>query len=80
MFSMDGKPNINRSMLTIKADEIDRRIGELKAMSNGLRHAAMCKAENHFKCLTFQRLLRAAVAGKLGAVRQKGEKKKIAKT
>lgn len=79
MFSADGKPNINRPLLTAKADEIDRRIKELAAMSNGLRHAAVCKAENHFECPTFQRLLRAAATGKLGPERQKAKAKKIVK-
>ena len=50
-----------------KADEIDHRIKELKAMSNGLRHAAVCPAENHFECPTFQRLLRVAATGALAS-------------
>jgi len=63
MFGSDGKPDINRPLLVAKADEIDRRIKELKAMSNGLRHAAVCPAENHLECPTFQRLLRSAAKG-----------------
>lgn len=79
MFTGDGKPNINRAMLTVKADEIDRRIRELEAMSNGLRHAAVCKAENHFECPTFQRLLRVAATGKLGPDKPKAKEKKVDK-
>lgn len=60
MFGADGKPSIDRPMLTAKADEIDIRIKELKAVSNGLRHAAVCPARNHLECPTFQRLLKAA--------------------
>lgn len=65
MFGADGKPKIDRPMLSAKADEIDQRIAELKAMSKGLRHAAVCPAKNHFECPTFQRLLRAASTGAL---------------
>ena len=60
MFAPDGKPSIDRRMLSAKADEIDAMVKRLKAMSNGLRHAAACPAPSHGECPTFQRLLRAA--------------------
>ena len=63
MFSSDGKPSIDRKMLAGKADEIDRMVKRLKAVSNGLKHAAVCPARNHAECPTFQRLLRQALAG-----------------
>jgi hypothetical protein len=47
-------------MLAAKADEIDAKVRRLKAMSDGLRHAAVCPAPSHGECPTFQRLLRAA--------------------
>lgn len=65
MFSADGRATIDRKSLQAKADEIDATIKRLQALSNGLRHAAVCPASNHSECPTFQRLLRAAVAGKL---------------
>lgn len=65
MFSPDGQPSIDRQMLAAKADEIDRTIKRLKAMSDGLRHAAACPAPSHAECPTFKRLLRAAAAGAL---------------
>lgn len=65
MFSSDGRPSIDRRMLSAKADEIDATIKRLKAMSNGLRHAAACRAPSHAECPSFQRLLRAAAAGAL---------------
>jgi len=65
MFSPDGRPSIDRKMLAAKADEIDGTIKRLKAMSNGLRHAAVCPARSHAECPTFQRLLSAAAAGSL---------------
>jgi DNA-binding transcriptional MerR regulator len=67
MFTADGGANIDRSVLASKADEIDRTIGHLQALSNGLRHAAVCRAANHSECPTFKRLLRAASAGKLSS-------------
>jgi DNA-binding transcriptional MerR regulator len=62
MFSPDGKPRIDRRMLSAKADELDATIKRLKAMSSGLRHAAVCPARSHAECPSFQRLLRAAAA------------------
>ncbi len=61
MFTPEG-PDINRALLLAKANELDRKITELTAMRNGLRHAAACKAPSHFECPKFLRLLR--VAGK----------------
>ena len=65
MFSPDGRPSIDRRMLSAKADEIDLMVKQLKAMSKGLRHAAVCPAPSHSECPTFQRLLRAAGSGAL---------------
>ena len=65
MFTSDGQPSIDRRMLSAKADEIDGMVARLKAMSNGLRHAAVCPAPSHSECPTFQRLLRAAGSGAL---------------
>jgi DNA-binding transcriptional MerR regulator len=63
MFSPDGQPDIDRGLLSAKADELDATIRRLKAMSSGLRHAAACPAPNHAACPTFRRLLRAAASG-----------------
>ena len=67
MFRPDGRASIDRRMLADKAGEIDRTIRRLKAMSEGLKHAAVCPARSHAECPTFQRLLRAAGAGTLDA-------------
>lgn len=61
MFTPEG-PDIDRTLLLAKADELDRKINELTAMRDGLRHAAVCNAPSHFECPKFLRLLR--VAGK----------------
>lgn len=79
MFSADGKPNIDRRMLTAKADEIDGMIKRLKAMSSGLRHAAVCPAPSHAECPTFQRLVRAAASGALESRRKPARRKAPAK-
>lgn len=65
MFSPAGKPSIDRRLLAAKADAIDATIRRLKAMSDGLRHAAACPAPSHAECPTFRRLLKAAAAGAL---------------
>ncbi|MGO4379231.1 helix-turn-helix domain-containing protein [Pseudoduganella sp. RAF19] len=63
MFDPEGQPAIDRKLLLAKADEIDARIKRLKAMSDGLRHAAECKAPSHAECPKFKRLLKAAASG-----------------
>jgi DNA-binding transcriptional MerR regulator len=73
MLAPDGRPRVDRHLLSQKADEIDATVKRLRAVSRGLRHAAVCPAPNHAECPTFQRLLRAAAAGALQA-----EGKKVA--
>lgn len=65
MFTPGGAPEIDRAMLSAKADELDRMVRRLKAMIEGLRHAAACPAPSHAACPSFQRLLKAAAAGAL---------------
>jgi len=66
MFAPDGRPRIDRRMLTAKAEELDRTIRQLSAMRDGLRHAAACPALRHMECATFRRYLRAAASGAIG--------------
>ena len=65
MFAPDGRPRINRQMLTAKAEDLDRTIRKLTAMRDGLRHAAACPAPSHMECPTFRRFLQAAASGEL---------------
>lgn len=65
MFTPDGKARIDRAMLAAKADELDRMVRRLKAMIEGLRHAAVCPAPSHAECPSFRKLLKAASAGAL---------------
>ncbi|WP_081604731.1 helix-turn-helix domain-containing protein [Micavibrio aeruginosavorus] len=55
-----GRREIDRTLLSAKADELDKKIKELESMRDGLRHAARCPAPNHFACPKFLRLLRIA--------------------
>lgn len=70
LFVSEGRPRIDRKLLTAKADELDKNIKRLTAVRAGLRHVAKCPASNHLECPNFQRLLR--VAGKVqGRVRNR---------
>lgn len=59
MFTPAG-PAIDRQLLSAKADELDKKIRELAAMRDGLRHAVACKAPDHFECPKFLRLVKLA--------------------
>lgn len=65
MLSPHGPPRVDRALLLTKADEIDATVRRLRAMSEGLRHAAACPAVSHVDCPSFRRLLKAAAAGRL---------------
>ena len=71
MFAADGRPSIDRDLLSTKAKELDRTIRKLSAMRDGLRHAAACPAPSHMECPTFRRLLGAALSGAIGPRRRK---------
>ena len=66
MFGRDGLPRIDRQMLAARAEELDMTIRKLRAIREGLRHAAACPAPSHMECPTFRRLLRAAASGAIG--------------
>tara|TARA_R110000851_G_scaffold333533_1_gene515187 strand:+ start:19762 stop:20184 length:423 start_codon:yes stop_codon:yes gene_type:complete len=65
MLHANGKVQINRQKLIAKAQEIDRSIKQLKAVRDGLRHAANCPEKYHLDCPTFRRLMDAASAGQI---------------
>lgn len=62
MFGRAGAPDLPRTTLHEKADEIDRQIRQLSALRDTLRHVAECPAPSHMDCPTFRRLVE--VAGK----------------
>ncbi len=63
MFSQEGQPELDREMLNNKAEQLEQMTRRLHFISEGLRHAAVCPAENHMQCPTFQKFLKAAIAG-----------------
>lgn len=62
MFTPGGL-KIDRKGLSNKADHLDKKIKQMIAIRDGLRHAAECKAPSHLECPKFQRLM--VVAGKV---------------
>lgn len=79
MFAGGRRPRIDRDMLAAKADELDATIRRLRAMRNGLRHAAVCPAPSHLECPTFRRLLKlesakAVEAGRAGRAKRGARK------
>lgn len=67
MFTRDGRVRIDRDKLAAKAKELDATILRLTAMRDGLKHAVACKAPSHMECPKFQRIVKVAAAGALGA-------------
>lgn len=65
MFTPDKRPAIKRKLLESKADQLDALVRRLRAMSEGLRHAANCPAPSHMECPSFRRLIKAATDGTL---------------
>jgi len=55
--AMLAGPEIDRQQLESKADELDQTIRRLTAIRDGLRHAAVCPADNHLACPKLQRLM-----------------------
>ena len=51
------------SLIKDKAEQLEQMARRLHFISEGLRHAAVCPAENHMQCPTFQSFLTAAIAG-----------------
>lgn len=62
MFGSKQQPEIDRRLLSAKADELDRTIKQLSALKHGLQHAAICPALTHMECPSFRRLLKIAAA------------------
>jgi DNA-binding transcriptional MerR regulator len=71
MFAPDGRLRVDRQMLRVKADELDRTIRRLSAMRDGLRHAAVCPAPSHMECPHFRRYVKLAASGKLSEKKQR---------
>lgn len=77
MFTPDGKPRIDKRVLSAKADELDDTIRKLSAIREGLRHAAACRAPSHLECPTFRRILRVAASREIGDMPHFGRGKRM---
>lgn len=60
MLAPNGRFQINRKRLLAKANEIEKKIKQLMAIKNSLRHVAKCSVPNQLDCPKFQKLLRLA--------------------
>lgn len=49
---------IPRDELRTRADALDKKAQEIKALAGIMRHVAECSAPSHLQCPTFQKLLR----------------------
>lgn len=56
MFIPWRRTNLDRTMLTANAEELERMLGRLRAMTDGLRRAAARPAPSHAECPSFLRL------------------------
>ncbi|HEY0872825.1 MAG TPA: helix-turn-helix domain-containing protein [Vicinamibacterales bacterium] len=74
MFSPHGRPHIDRRMLAARANDLEKTIRRLSRLRDGLRHAAECPAPSHMECPKFQRILRIAASGSIGAPRRRTSK------
>ncbi len=77
MFAPDGRLRIDRQKLAAKAKELDETIRQLTAMSDGLKHAAACKAPSHIECPKFRRIVQAAATGIIRVRRQRASRPSI---
>lgn len=62
MLGSSRRPEIDRALLSAKAEELGRTIRQLGALKNGLEHAATCPAPSHMECPSFRRLMKIASA------------------
>ncbi|WP_156405473.1 helix-turn-helix domain-containing protein [Sphingomonas sp. Root710] len=62
IFGGGARPEIDRSLLMVRAEEVGRKIQQLEALKRGLEHAAVCPARDHLECPSFQRLTNIAGA------------------
>lgn len=56
-------PMIEKDQLRSKAAELDRRIGQLQRMRDGLLHVSLCSAPSLMECPHFLRIVRLAGGG-----------------
>lgn len=74
MFNRNGEPNLPRTKLLDRANELDQQIREISALRDTLRHVADCPASTHMECPTFQRLV--SIANRRVSAKTKHSKQK----
>lgn len=75
MFTAEGKLQVDRDFLLMKAADIEQKIRRLDGVRNTLLHVAKCSASNHMECPKFQKLLRLAGKKKRAKLKSKKLKK-----
>jgi DNA-binding transcriptional MerR regulator len=60
MFRRDGQLDLPRAELRAKADELQRKMVDLRVLRDALRHVADCPAPSHLECPSFRKLMKAA--------------------
>ncbi|MHC1550495.1 helix-turn-helix domain-containing protein [Phyllobacterium sp. K27] len=58
IFGRNSELVIPRDELRTRADALDKKAQEIKALAAIMRHVADCPATSHMECTTFQKLLR----------------------
>lgn len=57
MLNTEGRTVINRELLYQRAKEIDGTIRRLQLLSQGLKHVARCKEQEHTQCEAFNNVI-----------------------
>lgn len=68
MFNRSGLPDLPRAVFQQKAEQIERKIQDLSALAEMLRHIAACPASSHMECPSFRRLVATAGSAKTAPV------------
>ncbi|EJN02562.1 helix-turn-helix domain-containing protein [Phyllobacterium sp. YR531] len=71
IFGRNDKFEIPREELRARAEALEQKALEIKALANMMRHVADCPAASHYECPTFRKLLRIGTKHQSRARRQK---------
>lgn len=76
MFSVEGRPSIDRVQLLERAEELERTIHQLTVLRESIIHVANCPEPNQLECPRFQTLVRSAARKQKRAEPKKQRKSK----
>ncbi|RCW87909.1 helix-turn-helix domain-containing protein [Phyllobacterium bourgognense] len=74
IFGRNREIAIPREELRARADALDQKAQEIKALAAMMRHVADCPAPSHLECSTFQKLLRVGTKHQSRMRRQRQRK------